>query len=141
MGTPLPEIITERGIECPICPETGSPFPGGPTPKNPVMTFAGFSHGDLWLDIYDKELQAGMEVIQQVDPCVYVGLSTRFAWIWSNEGGLAQPIIHLLDSPFSSAFFSIGAILCKVQYTNQIIDPADVIAFDGQVHLTWGDII
>ena len=141
MGTPLPEIITLPGIECSVCPESGGPFPDGPTPLNPVMIFSDFSHGDLWDDAFDPELQAGQEVQQSIIPCGWAALSANFTWFFRFDQSV--PIVSIIktSAPLESPFTTADPLFCQVQYQNAIVLPAGVIAFGGVVSITWGDIV
>ena len=141
MGTPLPEIITERGIECPICPEITTPFPDGPTPLNPIMTFEGWSEGDLWNESYRPKLEAGAELLQMFDPCRYVLEDTPIGWAWFNDPGFADIRIITIN-PFVGAFFTATpAIHCQITHNNRLISPVGNITFGGTVKLTWGEIV
>lgn len=137
MGTPLPEIITEPGIECAFCPETGQPFLGGPTPKNPRMSYTGFSHGALWLDAYEDELTTEQELLQIFPGCGWLFTGEFFTWFWDWSAGFADVRLNRVVPPFDLAFFNAPGILCLVEYPNLLVAPAGVIAFDGKVNLYW----
>jgi hypothetical protein len=141
MGTPLPKIPTEQGLECDVCPESGGPFPGGPTPKSVIMVFTDFSEGDLWLDVYRKELNAGLEVFQSGLPCGWVASSENFDWFFRFDGGSAIVSIFRPVGPPEFAFTVAGGVPCQVGYDSDIVAPTGVIAFGGRVDLTWEAII
>lgn len=137
MGTPLPPIDTEPGIECSICPETGQPFLGGPTPLNPRMTFTDFSQGDLWLAAYEPELTSEHELLQIVGGCGWLFTGTFFTWFWDWSPGFADVRLNLISNPAELAFAHVAGLICQVEYANQLVGPVGVIAFDGKVNLNW----
>lgn len=137
MGTRLPEIITEPGVECAFCPESGQPFLGGPTPKNPRMSFTNFSQGALWLAAYEDELTTEQELLQNGAGCGWFTTTDNFTWEWSYLIGFPQIRILLTAPPNSLAFAHVPGVLCLVEYANLLVAPAGVIAFDGQANLNW----
>lgn len=137
MGTPLPPIDTEPGIECLICPETGQPFLGGPTPLNPRMSFTDFSQGALWLAAYEDELTTEQELLQLPGGCGWLFVGTFFTWFWDWSAGFADIRLNLITNPAELAFFHAPGLICKVEYANLLVAAPGVIAFDGKCNLYW----
>lgn len=140
MGTPLEEIITTEGVECSECPAATTPFPNGPTPFNPVMSITGYSDGFKWLEVYRREIEAGQELQQQPAPCLWIGTSPRFTWTLSFVGGTVRVGIQLTTGGPNFVFLNITGGLCQDIFVNDLFIPAGNIAFDGFVHITWGDL-
>lgn len=141
MGTPLEDIKTERGVECSICLESGGPFPDGPTPKNPLMTLSGYSEGDLWDEAFRREIEAGLVITQDANPCHFSGFSESFAWVWNNDSGFSDVRIITLDPLGNPAFVATPGALCQVDLPDQNNLPANTVAFGGIAHLTWGEVV
>ena len=141
MGTPLPPVVQGQGIECVNCPEPGGDFPNGLTPLKVQMAFTGFSDGALWDEAYRAELNAGVLAVQGVIVCSWVGFSTNFVWFFRWEPGLATISIHKsTGTPYFAFAVSVG-VPCLVEYANEIVLPGGVVAYDGQMNLTWEPVV
>ncbi len=141
MGTPLPEIITKHGIECPTCLESSGPFPDGPTPLNPIMSIEGWSPGFEFIEAYRSELDGGVELLQQPAPCLWQGFTGFLGWFLDFRVGQGNLGILLFDPPNTFAFSVLAGFPCQVSYPNDLILPLGNIAFGGPVQITWGEII
>lgn len=141
MGTPLSPIITERGVECPVCPETSGPFPDGPTPANPIMTITDWQEGSLWDEKFRTEIEAGIEMAQGANPCQLGGFSKNLFWVWNNSAGFADVRVFENIAPSSQVFVAVPAPLCQVEYPDNNQQGPNHIAFGGTAKLTWGEIL
>ena len=141
MGTPLPPVVQGQGVECENCPEPGGDFPNGLTPLKVQMAFTDFEEGALWNEAYRAELNAGVVAVQDAIPCIWIAFSPQFVWFFRWEEFQATISIHLFPAAPVFAFGVEVGVLCLVEYANQIVFPAGVIAFNGKLNLTWEPVV
>lgn len=113
VGTPIEEIIIIPGDDCVNCwgpIQTWAP----PTPKFVTMSFHDWTEGRFWHEPFRQQFNS--QVILEQDPfkpCLYVGSTTDFDWIWELWGNRTDMIILEKFPGFGWALESSGLPICS----------------------------
>ncbi len=134
MGTPLPP--NEAGDLCSACFGIGKAFGDVPTPLVVDARLTRLLPGEFWVQA-DEQLLLSTHLLEQTAaPCIFRIEDPLFIYILQWFAGFTEfNVIRKSDSRF--VFFHNLDQGCGIDLDNEIIIPANVVAFNGFVNFTW----
>ena len=137
VGTPLPE--NPVGIDNAACWGVGEEFGDSPTPQIVTMTLSSLEEGDLWDEKYRNELFTPHLMYQTVDPEIWEAANDLLVWRL-----FLTPIVtqFAVWTPLviDLAFVNLNLPPCVTAGPNELVLPANAIAFNGYFSLNWNEI-
>jgi len=134
MGTPLPP--NEPGDNCFVCWGVGKSFGNTTTPRKIGVQLFGLEPGDFWDADDDQLLLTPHCLIQGPGACRWQVSDARFSWelIYFFDKTLLS-IIRLSDTKV--VFRHESSPICLTFIPNELTDPDDVVAFNGNATVSW----
>lgn len=134
MGTPLPP--NEPGTPCTRCFGIGKAFGDVSTPKFITVQLHDLQPGDFWDPDDEQELLTPTLLSQAGLACDWNLGTSAFTWIWAWRGAGSTIIIQ--HTPTNKrAFESFAAPNCLLEYSSDLVVPANNFTFAGRITMDW----